>query len=149
MNDAAQSQDSSSEHHDRRQFCKMAIGGMAVASAGMVGYPVFTFLELPKSMSQKDTLEIPLSDLVEGTATWGEHLGRQIAVIKVDGQVRAFNGACPHLGCVVHWESTTRTFKCPCHGAVFNDNGDAIAGPVNAPLQKVPFQIVNDVLRIT
>jgi hypothetical protein len=32
---------------------------------------------------------------------------------------------------------------------VLNDNGDAIAGPVNAPLQKVPFQIVNDVLRIT
>ncbi|UCG32027.1 MAG: Rieske 2Fe-2S domain-containing protein [Phycisphaerales bacterium] len=122
---------------------------MAVASAGMVGYPVTTFLKLPKSMSQQGSMEVPLADLAEGTAIWGEHLGRQIAVIKVDGQVRAFNGACPHLGCVVQWEGATRTFKCPCHGAVFSDNGKPVAGPVNAPLESVPFQIQDDVLRIT
>lgn len=149
MNDASQSQESSPKPHDRRQFCKIAIGGMAVASAGMVGYPVITFLELPKSMSRQGSMEIPLSNLAEGTATWGEYRGRQIAVIKVDGQVRAFSGVCPHLGCVVHWEASTRTFRCPCHGAVFNANGEPVAGPVNSPLESVPFQIKGDVLRIT
>ncbi len=133
----------------RRRFCKAALGGMSVVAVGTVGYPVVAFLELPKSMRRQDVLQVVLADLAEGTAFWGEHVGRQIAVIKVGKDVRAFDGACPHLGCLVAWESTSRSFKCPCHGAVFNDQGEAISGPVNAPLERVDFVVKDGVLKIT
>ncbi len=132
----------------RRRFCQLTIGGMAVASAATVSYPVISFLKLPKSLQQEEPVEVPLADLAEDAATWVEHLGQQIAIIRVDGGAMAFNGACPHLGCIVQWDGPARAFKCPCHGAVFNDKGEPVAGPVNAPLRKVQVEIKDGVLRI-
>jgi Rieske Fe-S protein len=142
-------QDSPATDTGRRRFCQVTIGGMAVASVATVGYPVVTFLKLPKSMTQSEAMEVQLSSLPEGAATWGESGGRQIVVIKTGGTVRAFSGSCPHLGCIVQWEGATRTFKCPCHGAEFNDQGLPIGGPVNVPLEPVNYEISGDVLRIT
>lgn len=133
----------------RRQFCQAAIGGMTLASAGTVSYPVFTFLKLPKSMTLTESIEVPLADLSDDGSVWGQRLGQQIVIIRADGSARAFNGACPHLGCVVQWDGTTRTFSCPCHGAVFNDRGEPVSGPVNNPLKSVPFEVEDGVLKIT
>jgi Rieske Fe-S protein len=42
-----------------------------------------------------------------------------------NGQIIAMSAACTHMGCLVHWQNTDRTFHCPCHGGVFNEAGDA------------------------
>jgi cytochrome b6-f complex iron-sulfur subunit len=43
----------------------------------------------------------------------------------------ALSGACTHMGCLVGWNSTNRTFDCPCHGGVFLENGNpSPASPV-------------------
>lgn len=133
----------------RRRLCKLAVGGMAVVSAGTVGYPIITFLKLPKSIRPEESVEIPLEELSADAAKWEEHAGRQIAIILVDGEPLAFDGACPHLGCVVLWDGATRMFKCPCHGAAFNDQGEPIAGPVNSPLKRVEFKVQDGVLKLT
>ena len=122
---------------------------MSVISAGAVGYPIATFLRLPKSMTQAETLEVPLADLADNVAVWGERMGRQIVILLIDGEPRAFDGACPHLGCVVQWDANALTFKCPCHGAFFNDQGEPTGGPVNAPLKPVKFEVKDGVLEIT
>jgi cytochrome b6-f complex iron-sulfur subunit len=132
----------------RRRFCQAAIGGMTVVTVGTVGYPVATFLRLPKSMTAQEILELPLSDLPDGAAHWGELMGRQIVIIKVGEEVRAFDGACPHLGCVVQWEPASRSFLCPCHGATFDDRGQPTGGPVNNPLERVDFTVTDGVLKI-
>ncbi len=136
-------------HDGRRRFCQMAIGGMAAVSAGTVGYPIIAFLGLPKSLRPEESLEIQLDDLADGAAEWGEYLGRQIVIVKTGGEVRAFDGACTHLGCVVLWDGASRTFKCPCHGAAFDDSGTPVAGPVNIPLRKVEFEVKDGVLTVT
>lgn len=133
----------------RRLFCQTAIGGMAVASAGTVGYPIVAFLNLPKSMKPRETMELSLDDLPEGGARWGERMGQQIVVIRIGGKIRAFNGACTHLGCIVQWEAATRTFTCPCHGARFNDKGEPVEGPINTPLRRVEFKVKDGVLMIS
>jgi Rieske Fe-S protein len=122
---------------------------MSVVTVGTVGYPVVAFLQLPTSMRRQEVLQVVLADLADGSAFWGEHMGRQIAVIKIGEDVRAFNGACPHLGCVVLWEGASRSFKCPCHGAIFNDQGAPTSGPVNAPLERIEFVVEDGVLKIT
>ena len=141
-------QDDCSAGGTRRRFCQAAIGGTAVVSAAAVGYPVVAFLRLPKSFGPQELLEVPLDELEEGYGYWGEHRGRQIVIVKLKDEIRAFDGTCPHLGCIVQWDSADRGFKCPCHGAVFDDLGNPLAGPVNGPLQRVGFVIEEGILKI-
>ncbi len=132
----------------RRRFCQAAIGGTAVVSAAAVGYPVVAFLRLPKSLGPVELLEIPLDELVEGYGYWGEHRGRQIVVFRLGDEIRAFDGECTHLGCIVRWDSASRMFKCPCHEARFDDLDNPVGGPVNVPLRRVEFVVEKGVLKI-
>ena len=132
----------------RRRVCQIALGGTAVVSAAALGYPVVAFLRLPKSLGPVQLMEVPLDELVEGYGYWGEHRGRQIVVIKLGDEIRAFDGVCTHLGCIVRWDSASRMFKCPCHEARFDDLGNPVGGPVNAPLRRVEFVVEEDVLKI-
>jgi len=53
------------------------------------------------------------------------------------GALHEFSAACPHLGCVVHWNPAERTFDCPCHGSRFDCAGKVINGPANTNLASV------------
>ncbi len=132
----------------RRRLCQVAIGGTAVVSAAAVGYPIVAFLRLPKLLGPVELMEVPLEELTEGYGYWGEHMGKQIVVVKLDGEIRAFDGTCPHLGCIVQWDSANRGFRCPCHEARFDDLGNPISGPVNSPLRRVEFAVEENVLKI-
>jgi Rieske Fe-S protein len=132
----------------RRRFCQVAIGGTAAVAAAAVGYPLVTFLRRPKALGPEELMEVPTEELAEGYGVWGEHRGRQIVVVKLNDDIRAFDGTCPHLGCIVRWDSEARGFHCPCHDARFDDLGNPIAGPVNAPLRRVDFVIDENVLKI-
>jgi len=48
---------------------------------------------------------------------------------------------CTHLGCPVAWTPASSTFNCPCHGSVFDKQGDRTAGPAPKPLYKHNFRI--------
>ena len=48
---------------------------------------------------------------------------------------------CTHLGCPVAWTPASNGFNCPCHGSVFNKQGERTAGPAPKPLYKHNFRI--------
>jgi Rieske Fe-S protein len=50
------------------------------------------------------------------------------------GKTHACLAKCPHLGCVVHWNSAETTWDCPCHGSRFDPYGKVINGPANRDL---------------
>lgn len=50
------------------------------------------------------------------------------------GNVHKLSAICPHLGCVVAWNSTEETWDCPCHGSRFSAEGHVYQGPANADL---------------
>jgi Rieske Fe-S protein len=43
--------------------------------------------------------------------------------------VRAFDPICTHRQCVVTYQASEHTIKCPCHGSKFDLDGRVIHGP--------------------
>lgn len=52
----------------------------------------------------------------------------------------AFNATCRHQGCPVSYVGPG--FRCPCHGATYDENGQVTGGPAPAPLNKIPVKVV-------
>jgi glycine/D-amino acid oxidase-like deaminating enzyme/nitrite reductase/ring-hydroxylating ferredoxin subunit len=53
------------------------------------------------------------------------------------GTLYSFSAVCPHLKCIVKWNSGEKTFDCPCHGSRFNCYGELLNGPANSNLEKI------------
>ena len=63
---------------------------------------------------------------------------KKLAVYKdKEGQVHERSAVCPHLGCIVQWNGSEKTWDCPCHGSRFDARGHVIMGPANSDLTKV------------
>lgn len=46
---------------------------------------------------------------------------------KIDSQnVLALNDICPHLGCKIEHKAADKSFLCPCHGALFKEDGEQV-----------------------
>ena len=50
------------------------------------------------------------------------------------GVVHKLSAVCPHLGCIVAWNSTEKTWDCPCHGSKYRADGRVYQGPANGDL---------------
>lgn len=63
---------------------------------------------------------------------------KKIAVYRdPHGHAHTFSAACPHMGCIVQWNPTEKTWDCPCHGSRFDKQGTVINGPSNKNLRKI------------
>lgn len=53
------------------------------------------------------------------------------------GGLHVSSAACPHLGGLVHWNSASSTWDCPCHGSRFDPLGRVLSGPARRDLRKL------------
>jgi Rieske Fe-S protein len=62
--------------------------------------------------------------------------GETVAICRdEDGTMHRLRAVCPHLGCIVAWNESERTWDCPCHGSRFCADGSLIAGPAEEGLE--------------
>jgi glycine/D-amino acid oxidase-like deaminating enzyme/nitrite reductase/ring-hydroxylating ferredoxin subunit len=63
----------------------------------------------------------------------------RIAAYRDDkGTLHERSAVCTHLACIVRWNSTEKTWDCPCHGSRFDPLGDVVNGPAIKPLGPAP-----------
>eukprot|EP00887_Chlorella_sp_A99_P007470 scaffold2.g7470.t1 len=72
---------------------------------------------------------ILVSDLILGRGNpWADGLHKVAVYCDKYGKQRAFSAVCPHMGCLLHFNSLEKTFDCPCHGSNFDRYGRVIQG---------------------
>jgi glycine/D-amino acid oxidase-like deaminating enzyme/nitrite reductase/ring-hydroxylating ferredoxin subunit len=55
---------------------------------------------------------------------------KKVAVYRsTSGELHRHSAVCPHLGCIVDWNSIEKTWDCPCHGSRFDPFGKVLNGP--------------------
>lgn len=85
--------------------------------------------------------EIPLG---EGrTVRMGRH---KVAAYRDEkGLLHLRDASCTHLRCIVDWNSTEKSWDCPCHGSRFSPEGRVLNGPALADLAPIPAELADRV----
>jgi glycine/D-amino acid oxidase-like deaminating enzyme/nitrite reductase/ring-hydroxylating ferredoxin subunit len=88
------------------------------------------YLDLVTGGDVKSVLEVPRGQ--------GAIIRRGLHKVAVycdeNGTLHERSAVCPHLGCIVDWNSSETTWDCPCHGSRFDRHGSVINGPANLDL---------------
>jgi glycine/D-amino acid oxidase-like deaminating enzyme/nitrite reductase/ring-hydroxylating ferredoxin subunit len=79
-----------------------------------------------------------IEDLSAGAGAVLNEGMKPVAAYRNESGALFMNSAvCPHLKCIVHWNSEERSFDCPCHGSRFTGEGRVINGPANRDLEPI------------
>ncbi len=82
-----------------------------------------------------------VNDLPDGEGAIISRNLKKFAVYKDEnGILHSYSAICPHLGCVVQWNTDEKSFDCPCHGSRFTCHGQVINGPANTDLKKIDLK---------
>lgn len=73
---------------------------------------------------------------------WYETRKQSVIFLDRNGSgYRALSAVCAHLGCRVRWDQGAGQFKCPCHGGVYDRQGNVVAGPPPRGLEQLSVRV--------
>lgn len=158
----ASGKSSTPEFPGRRSFVWLLLGVGTVVVGALLSVPLFRFVLFPLFRKTTETkwadagavgdfaaLTAPAEKQinVEQVDAWREiYSQKSVFVIpwnNNNGHVRVLSPVCPHLGCMVHYDSDRKEFLCPCHGSIFAADGSLVRGPALRGLDPLPHKIQN------
>lgn len=109
-----------------------ALGGPTVQAGGDRWLPAAELSRLEDGRPTTVTLRVVrrdgMTDVVDR---------RVVYLLRRGDVVRALDSTCTHLGCRTAYNAASACIECPCHGGVFNTEGDVIGGPPPSPLKEL------------
>ncbi|MBH1960738.1 MAG: FAD-dependent oxidoreductase [Flavobacteriia bacterium] len=64
--------------------------------------------------------------------------GKNVAAYRDEqGAVKLLSAACPHMGCTVNFNTSEKTWDCPCHGSRFDTDGNLLTAPATENLKPI------------
>ena len=113
----------------RRNFTRNAVLGGVLLNLGVLTGGFLRFFWPNKTGAFGSDITIEKADIPPvGGQPFRYAEGKFYLVHNEDG-VLALYWKCPHLGCTVPWEEGQDSFRCPCHGSMFDPNGGYVGGP--------------------
>lgn len=117
-------------NRQRRRFIKI------VAFAGICWALLWKFLFPQKKVSKTIVLKVQKREIPQRGAL--VYRNARVVVIKSEVEITAFSLVCTHLGCSVN--VTAKNMACPCHGSLFDLQGEVLKGPADRPLQQLEVE---------
>ena len=85
------------------------------------------------------------ADVPVGTGYPTPPVKRVVYVVKkANGEVKALSNICTHMQCDVHWAPELNNFLCPCHGGLYDIDGNNVGGPPPQPLAQWVHRLRTD-----
>ena len=148
----------------RRKFMRSAIAAIGGFIGAAMAIPAIAYIVGPavQRNQQQEWIRLGSASKVEiGTPTlFKTKIEKQTGwiineteltfyVITEDGRnYVAMSNICTHLGCRVRWISDENQFFCPCHNAIFDEDGNVMTGPPPRPLDRYEVKVEEDQLFI-
>ncbi|MFQ5463257.1 MAG: ubiquinol-cytochrome c reductase iron-sulfur subunit [Phycisphaerae bacterium] len=128
---------------NRRGFLDWVVGFFSCVSGAALTVPALMYLWPAAKGNGADRVEVEGAESLQvGQAKTVQVGGKAVIVVRQRSAFKAFSASCTHLGCLVRWESAAGRFKCPCHAAVFDKDGNVVSGPPPGPLPEYQIKEV-------
>ncbi len=148
----------------RRTVMKWLVRTIGLATAAMVGIPTIIagispiWRHRPRRnvWSSLGPLEaFPVGEMREIVVSlpdeaWGHALREKkvYAWRPSAGEMVVYSRSCTDLGCPLTFDPGSQCFFCPCHGGIFDKNGERMAGPPNRPMYRFAVRIADRMIEI-
>lgn len=148
---------------DKRKFLKVMVNGAGFITAGLVAIPglisalspawmrrreprwqpVGPLADFPAGTTRKSIVPVPRDDGARSLRQKGVYVWRPS-----ERDVVVFSRNCTDLSCPVSYDPGSGLFFCPCHGGIFAQNGEPMAGPPSRPLYRYATRLREGVIEI-
>ena len=132
----------------RRRVLAWLLAPAAAALAAATGWPIARYLFPAGVAAATASIEIAAGEVALGESKRFLLGGRPAIVVRTAQGLRAYWGACTHLGCLVSWRRGRSDFFCPCHGGRFDVDGHVVGGPAREPLAPLVIEEIGDTIRV-
>ncbi len=133
----------------RRRFLNLFLTILGFTTAGSFVYPLVRFLAPTGGKAKLKPITLKKSDLLVGEARDIALGSTPVMVINRPGRgLIALSRVCTHLGCLVDYDKAQNRIICPCHGAIFDLEGNVVSGPPPRPLPRIPLQVEGEAIVI-
>lgn len=113
-----------------------------IALIGIFGGLLWRFLVPAKKIPPKALLEVKKSDIpLRGALVFKRS---RVVIIRREDEIYALSLVCTHLGCTVN--VTAENLVCPCHGSIFDREGNVLKGPSDKALKRLDVEERGDKL---
>jgi cytochrome b6-f complex iron-sulfur subunit len=127
----------SEEIQPGRRWVNLLLASGVVASIASFIYPALRYI-IPPQVSEstsRSAVAAKVGELKNNSAKVFKFGSEPAILIRTpDGQYRAFDAVCTHLGCTVQYRSDLHEIWCPCHNGMYDLTGRNVSGPPPKPL---------------
>jgi len=137
---------------DRRDFIQktlLAACGVAAVSAALESCSKSNSTPAPSGPSSNFSIDISTPQYSALQTNGGAVYANNLIIARDNtGKFVALYDVCTHAGCTIQFNGTNQ-FPCPCHGSIFDENGNVVNGPATQALKKYTTSLVGNILTIT
>lgn len=130
----------------RRTFVRNAALGATGSILAVTGAAFAGLLWPNKTGAFGSRLTVPPDSVPAVNAPPFRNVAGKFYLMHTEDGLLALYTKCPHLGCTVPWvgpPDSPRAFQCPCHGSMYNYEGERTGGPAPRPMDYMAIEVVD------
>lgn len=126
----------------KRSFIKIILSLITVLLTGLVSWAVAKFASFSGDKALSKEIGKSIIDQLEPGMPF-HHADSGVWLVRQadNPDVLVYDDKCPHLGCRYNWIPEKKLFECPCHGSVFDINGQVKKGPANRSVTRLRLSL--------